>query len=216
MNPEENNETSDFLVDFQLPPSNTLMELIEILFDKMYHMFPCFHRKAFMAQFKHGTLERDSPLLLYSICCVAARYHPDISVKQRQKDWYEQAKFYYDVTRREPQPGLRTIQAAMLLIFHAWTCGDYSSSWLFLGKAWRQVVALHMNGMDSNVGINMQETSISDQVDGEARASSDELQQQTTVEKEEWRRTLWLLFILDRNHAWPTVSPIHSTHRATY
>ena len=27
------------------------------------------------------------------------------------------------------------------------------------------------------------------------------------VEKEEFRRTLWLLFITDRNHAWPTGSP---------
>jgi predicted nucleic acid-binding protein len=36
----------------------------------------------------------------------------------------------------------------------------------------------------------------------------------TAVEKEEYRRTLWLLFIQDRNHAWPTAWPhiIPETH----
>jgi hypothetical protein len=36
----------------------------------------------------------------------------------------------------------------------------------------------------------------------------------TAVEKEEYRRTLWLLFIQDRNHAWPTSWPhiVPETH----
>lgn len=129
----------DVVTDYQLPDHRLLIELVDLFFDNLYHAFPCFHRRSFLEEIQAGVTQRESPLLLYAICCVTARYHPDASTKKRQKDWYEQAKFSYDLTRRDPSPGLRTIQAALVLIYHASTAGDFSSSWLFLGKVWKQV-----------------------------------------------------------------------------
>jgi hypothetical protein len=136
---------TDPIADFHLPPHDLLVELVNLFFDNLYHIFPCFHRKSFQAQAQDGTMAKQSPLILYTICCVTARLHPDISVKQRQIDWYEQAKFSYSLTQRAPDSGLRMLQAALLLIFHAGTVGDFSSGWLFLGKAWRQATALGMS-----------------------------------------------------------------------
>jgi hypothetical protein len=135
----------DPLADFHLPSHDMLAELVTLFFDHLYHLFPCFHRKSFESQVQNGTMAKDSPLILYTICCVTARLHPDASVKQRQVDWYEQAKFAYQLTQRAPDPGLRILQAALLLVFHAGTVGDFSSGWLFMGKAWRQASALGLS-----------------------------------------------------------------------
>jgi hypothetical protein len=138
-------EVRDIMADFHLPPHDLLVELVNIFFDHLSPMFPCFHRQSFQKLVYSGIIQRESPLILYAICCVAARRHPDSSVKRRQSDWYEQAKFAYQLTQRNPDPGLRTIQAALLLIFHANTAGDFSSSYLFLGKVWGQAVTLGMS-----------------------------------------------------------------------
>jgi hypothetical protein len=136
---------TDLIAEFRLPSHDLLIELVNLFFDRLYHIFPCFHRKSFQAQVQDGTMAKESPLILYTICCVTARLHSDVSVKQRQIDWYEQAKFTYQLTQRAPDSGLRLLQAALLLIFHAGTVGDFSSGWLFLGKAWRQASALGLS-----------------------------------------------------------------------
>jgi hypothetical protein len=211
---EELVNDDDWMGNFHLPTHDLMAELVELFFDNLYHMFPCFHRRTFQAQMRNGIIQQESSPVLYAICCVAARYHPVISVKARQKDWYEQAKFLYQLTERDPCPALRTIQAALLVTFHASTAGDYSSSWLFLGKAWRQAVALGMNRMDASKAASM---SMKPQDLDTIHANlhgTEEIDGTNAVEKEEYRRTLWLLFIMDRNHAWPTGWPnaIPETH----
>lgn len=177
--------------NFQLPPQNIIVQLTNIFFEHLYHMFPCFHKKRLSLAIESGQLRNESPILLYAICCVAARYHPDDTVKRRAQDWYEQAKFSYELTRQKPEPFLRIVQAVLLLIFHAWTIGDFSSSWLFLGKAWRQAVVLSLN-VDASC-----ENALQPNLN----------RGQTSVEKEEHRRALWLLFMMDRTHSWPTGWP---------
>jgi hypothetical protein len=196
----------DVITEFHLPSHDLLVELVSLFFNHLYHIFPCFHRKTFETQVEDGTMQSESPLVLYAMCCVTARLHPDTSVKQRQKDWYEQAKFSYELTQRNPCPGMRTIQAALLLVVHANTTGDFSSSYLFLGKAWRQAVTLGMNRLDTG--------SLEFKTLAQQRYGFDQVIKNfknhdnvTAVEKEELRRTLWLLFIVDRNQAWPTGWP---------
>jgi hypothetical protein len=77
-------------------------------------------------------------------------------------------------------------------VFYAWTVGDFSAGWLYLGKAWRQVVALSLQRMDGH--------SQTFYIRGPQSPT-------TALEKEEYRRTLWLLFIMDRNYSWPTGWP---------
>lgn len=143
--PEGILDDKDVITTFRLPPHDLLIELVNIFFDNLYHLFPCFHRISFLKQLEDGIVQKESTLILFAMCCSAARLHPEYEVRKRQQEWYEQAKFSYELTQRLPYPSLRTIQAAMLLVAHASTVGDFSSSWLFLGKVWRQAVALGMS-----------------------------------------------------------------------
>jgi hypothetical protein len=195
------------LESFQLPSQDVLVQLVELFIEHLYHMFPCFHRKSFLARVENGGMETEAPLLLYAICCITARYHPDESIKRRGKDWYEQAKLSYELTRRRPDPALRTLQAVLLLVFHAQTVGDFSASWLFIGKAWRQAVVLGMNRMDASHAVAMGLTRLDANADDETSYGLQKSEGTTAVEKEEYRRALWLLFIMDRMHSWPTGWP---------
>lgn len=135
--------------DPTLPASEVANELVAIFFDKIYFMLPCFHKQTFLAEFHNGHIQVQSPLLLYAIYSVAAGFHPDPAIKARRNDWYEHAKFMYDFTGRAPDSALRVLQAVLFLVYHAYTCGDYSACWLYIGKAWRQAASLGMNRMDS-------------------------------------------------------------------
>ncbi|RAR15552.1 fungal-specific transcription factor-like protein [Stemphylium lycopersici] len=146
------------LVGFQLPSHDIIIQLAELFFEHLAQMFPCFHKNSFLMAVADGTVGNHAPILLYAICCVSSRYHADDAVKKRSRDWYDQARILYELTRRLPEPGLRTIQAVPLLVFYAWTVGDYCASWLFLGKAWRQAVVLGLNRMD--IGQDSAETPV--------------------------------------------------------
>lgn len=201
------NDSENLLAEFQLPSQELLVELVDIFFENLSQMFPCFHRKHFQSRLQSGTIQKQSSLVLFAMCCLAARFHPNASVRQREKDWYEHAKFSYQLTQRDPYPGLLTIQAAVLIIAYASTAGDFSSGWLFLGKAWRQAIALGMNRMDASnaaaLGMRLQDMTETHTPE----CFLERKKSKPVVEEEEQRRTLWLLFIMDRNHAWPTGWP---------
>ncbi|KAF1946328.1 hypothetical protein EJ02DRAFT_249808 [Clathrospora elynae] len=198
---------ASLLENFQLPHKQVLIQLVDLFFEHLCHMFPCFHKKSFIAKVRSGDMEIEAPLLLYAICAVTARYHPDDSVKRRGKDWYEQARFSYELTRRIHHPALRTLQAVPLLVFHAYTIGDFSASWLFLGKAWRQAVVLGMNRMDASHAVAMGLTRLDATAGDDRIYCLEKSEGKTLVEREEYRRALWLLFMMDRMHAWPTGWP---------
>jgi hypothetical protein len=207
-------DSESLLAEFQLPPDDVLVELVNLFFEHLSQMFPCFHRRNFQRRLELGEIQKQSSLVLFAMCCLAARFHPDASVRQREKDWYEQAKFLYQLTQRDPYPGLLTIQAAVLIIAYAGTAGDFSSAWLFLGKAWRQAIALGMNRMDASVAASIgMRLHDEDETHGSTYGHGKE-NGRSAIEKEEQRRTLWLLFTMDRNHAWPTGWPnaIPETH----
>ena len=141
--------------DPTFPAGNVIEELIEIFFEKLSFMLPCFHKRTFLEEVRNRDLQEQCPILLYSMLSVAAGFHYDPTVKARGKDWYEQAKLLYDFTGRAPNSALRTIQAVLFLVFYAYTCGDYSTCWLHIGKAWRQAASLGMNRMDSDHAVVM-------------------------------------------------------------
>lgn len=195
------------LDSFLLPPKELLIELLDLFIEYLGHMFPCFHWKSFKVDVRGGVLMKEAPLLLYAICCISAKYHTSSTVKAQEGDWYQQAKFYYELTRQRPYAGLRTIQAVLLLVFHACTVGDFSASWLFLGKAWRQAVVLGMNRMDANHPVVMDFEHPNANSGRQGVFGLETSEGKTAVEREEYRRTLWLLFIMDRTQAWPTGWP---------
>ncbi|KAF2442121.1 hypothetical protein P171DRAFT_364597 [Karstenula rhodostoma CBS 690.94] len=191
-----------------LPSDDVIAELVDIFFNQLYFVLPCFHRDTFMEEFQSGRMQAQSPLLIYSMLSVAAGFHNDRSIKARRTEWYEQAKFLYDFTGRDPHPALRTIQAVVFLVYHAYTCGDFSACWLYIGKAWRQAAALGMNRMDSEHAVIMP-VGLKDGMKSERRGYYNRLEWEgrTAIEKEECRRVLWILFFMDRNQSWPTGWP---------
>jgi hypothetical protein len=181
-----------------LPPPDTLLELIELFFEHFYVYFPCFHRATFIQQVQSLRVQSETPSILYSMCALASRYHKDPYLKAQQRNWYDLAKFEYELTPRDPIYGLRTIQAAILVCFYGCTVGDFSAGWLCLGKAWRQACALGLNRIDA---------------DQDRYYGMDRPLPRSAIEREEFRRTLWLLFMMDRNHSWPTGWPNAITER---
>lgn len=175
-----------------LPSDDVLYELVNLFFENIGHAFPCFHKATFMDQIRGQIPQTEAPAVLYAMCAIAARFHGDPAIRRQTKDWYELARFEYEMTPKDPCPGLRTIQTALLILYHACTVGDYSSGWLCLGKAWRQATALGLNRLDSD----------HERFYGMSHPTPD-----TPIDREEYRRTLWLLFMMDRNHTWPTGWP---------
>jgi hypothetical protein len=207
-------EDQDLLPGTRLPSHDILIELVDLFFEHLYEIFPCFNRKTFRMQVQLGAIEQQCPLVLFAMCCIAARFHPEVAIRQCEKEWYEQAKLLYHLTQRDPYPGLLTIQAALLIVVYACTAGDFSSAWLFLGKAWRQAIALGMNRMDvstaTSTGLKLQDLNDNDQDTNSGQGKRN----MTAADKEEQRRTMWLLFIVDRNHSWPVGWPnaVPETH----
>jgi len=196
---------SVILLDPGLPADDILTSLVEIYFDKLYHVLPCFHKRGLMDKLRSGDLQTQNQFLLYSICCASASFHPDPAIRARRSDWYEQAKLLYEFTGRNPYPALPTIQGVLFLVYHAYSCGDFSACWLYIGKAWRQAASLGMNRIDSTHAVVMPVGA----KDHEHRGYYDRLEwdSRKAIEREECRRSLWLLYLLDRNQSWPTGWP---------
>jgi hypothetical protein len=182
---------TDLAITAGLPNDEVLMELMDLWFLHFYDILPCFHRSSFLANVRSGYFHNTVPMLLYIMCAMAACFHPDPAPKNFSNDWYDQAKIQFELSARDPWPALHTLQAALCLHIHSCSTGDFSPTWLGLGKAWRQACCLSLNRIDS------------------AHADSFKLGQEpgTALEKEEYRRVLWILFMLDREISWPTGWP---------
>ncbi|KAF2464078.1 uncharacterized protein BDR25DRAFT_243335 [Lindgomyces ingoldianus] len=191
-NGNESSFVKDFVLPTPIPEDTVLFELIELFFAHFQDSFPCFHRITIMDDLRTRKLQTESPLLLYSMCAIAARWHSNPAIKALERDWYQQAKFFYELTERYPEPGLRTLQAVICLIFHATTVGDFSAGYIYLGKAWRQACALGLNRLDAEENGTF---------------FGPRPEPETCLEREESRRALWLLFIADRGQSWPTGWP---------
>jgi hypothetical protein len=86
---------------------------------------------------------------------------------------------------------LELIQAACCLILHAFAAGEYTTGWLLLGKAWRQACSFGLNRVDANP----------EGILGMLPPAKD------WQEKEERRKAMWTLFLLDRGMSFPSGRP---------
>ncbi|KAF2118153.1 fungal-specific transcription factor domain-containing protein [Lophiotrema nucula] len=181
----------DMVLPPPLPSDDVLTELIHLFLTHFHHILPCFHKASLLRDVRNRYLQTRAPLVLYAIISLAAQMHHDPAIQVQQNDWYNQAKFLYELTTREPDHALRTLQAIVCLQLHGCAKGDYSAMWLSIGKVWRQACALGANRLDSDHQQMFQLMP----------------EPATAVEREELRRTLWILFMLDRELSWPTGWP---------
>jgi transcription factor-like protein len=169
-----------------VPSQPQLDELCSIYFHRYYPILPIFSEERLATSLQKATTTQttsDSPLL-YAFVALVAGNHPSTSVKSQQQAWFKKAKHLYEQTAHIPHDPLHTLQAAACIVLHALVVGDFSAAWLVMGKAWRQIVALGLNQMDSP----------STKQNGSTAGWR---------ELEERRRTVWSLFILDRGICFP-------------
>ena len=174
------------------PRQDQIIELAEIFF-KYFHCFlPFMHRESFLEKIKSQELAARAPALLYAILTISARSHADPAIQAQQEVWFGRAKSLYAEAEHDPRQPLQIIQAAACIILHSQLVGDYSTAWLMMGKSWRQAAAVGFHRVDSEDSLtNLAQTPIA----GSLR------------DKEEQRRTMWTLFILDRGMCFPLGLP---------
>lgn len=159
-----------------------------MFFEKFYQFLPIIHKPSFMSKILTDGY-KECPLLVFSVIAVSASAHPDRQIQQSQRIWYEEAKALFHKAVQGPDHPLQTLQASALVIFQSMLLTDYSTSWMTLGEAWRKAIA---------IGCNLQ--------DGAPRSLMITLGNPMLAqwyEKEECRRVLWALFILDRGVCFP-------------
>jgi len=177
--PEPENPNLDWI-----PSDDTAAEIVDLFFERVQWYFPLFHHKSLIASVKTGELRKSCPLLLYSIMAVAARGHPNPSIRAAHVTFHKKSQALYEVTTHVPDRPLETLQAACCIVLQAFILGDHSNAAFVLSKAWRQTVALGFHHLDTSSrvvlpGITAPDTS-------EWR------------ESEQRRRALWALFVMDR------------------
>lgn len=166
----------------EMPPREQALELVDIFFDRFSWLLPCFREATLREGFSTQEIQNRAPVLAYAIFAMAAPHHSEAAIRDQAESWYNNAKLSYDLTDHHSDRTLWVLQAAVCIIFHCFTTLRGSGMWLFIGKAWRQACWAGLNRMDSGV-----EPPLGDIPDAAL-----------PWEKEERRRTLWVLFILDR------------------
>ncbi|KAK0614571.1 fungal-specific transcription factor domain-containing protein [Immersiella caudata] len=167
-----------------IPPQDKTAELVDLFFERVQWYFPLFHRQSLVSAVKSGELMRESPLLLYSILSLAARFHPDSSIRDCRLNFYDKSRALYETTPHLPERPLETLQAAACISLQAFMLGDHSIASLTVGKAWRQAVALGFHHLDTPSRVVLP---------GITAPDANEWREQ-----EQRRRVLWTLFILDK------------------
>lgn len=169
-----------------MPMVNQALELVDIFVREFSRMLPCFREAALREAFGKEEIQNQAPVLAYAIFAMAAPYHPDPSIQAQARSWYTNAKLSYDLTNYQGEPALRVLQGSICIIFHAFTIMDTSTIWLFLAKAWRQACATGLSRIDSDL----------EPLIGHMAANS------SPLAREEQRRSMWTLFLLDRGSSY--------------
>jgi Fungal specific transcription factor domain len=173
------------------PPLSQLLELVQKFFACFHTLLPCLHEASFIDRIVSRELQEQAPVLLYAIISLAARLHPDPTVQARQHAWYVHAKSLYGSVEHSHTTSLELIQASCCLVLHATGTGEHTVAWQLIGKAWRQACSVGLNRIDADP----------EGIPGLLAPARD------MREKEERRRTMWLLFLLDRGMSFPTGRP---------
>lgn len=189
--PDSHGATSPSTGSDSFPSQDRMVELVGIFLDHFDAFLPFFHRASFQDDIRSGDLPRRAPALTYAVLAIAAKSHSDSTIRARHQVWYYKAKTLYEETAHDPHQALQVLQAAACIIFQALMSRDYSVVWLVMGKAWRQAVALGFHRLDGD----------------SIRSPGQAPEPKNLREKEEQRRTMWTLFILDRGMCFPLGLP---------
>lgn len=162
----------------------TIWELLDIFF-RLYHKYlPCLHRKSIYAFTESRGIEALRCPLILALLSVASRSHPVKATSDKRHDWHHQAKTLWHSTLASTDNPTRSLQAAVWILFADITSAEIHESWLFLGTASRYASMIGADRLDCSNRANLPKGFIgpNDQLDLEER-----------------RRSMWALYLIDRN-----------------
>lgn len=172
-------------------PQNLSFSLIELFFDKIHPWLPMLHRPRFLARYQDRLnskslfwedLPVDEALLLYSMFALSARFSSsdffgDVAPIERGTRFLPEAKALYEQARAIVAPTLTYLQGCIALAFYYYTSEPCPQSWILTGVCVRIAYELDLADIDADETQN--------------------LTPEEWVEKEEMRRTWWLVWELD-------------------
>lgn len=178
----------------QLPPKPKLLELSRIFFDHHSHFIPCIHKDPFLEMLVVASdtyLQQSS--LVYAIIALAARDHPDPIIREHQTVWYTKSSELWATHESDPSVSLQALQAGCCLTLLGFVAGDYTLSFVSLGKTWRLVCSMRLNLIDASSALP--QCNDVNEIRADPRQG------------DECQRILWTLFILDRALSFPCGMP---------
>lgn len=173
-------------VDSSYPPLDLVIHLTELYFENINSQTYSFlHRPTFMPRLERREV---SPLLVYSICALSARFskHPDLHDGNSDRPLYLAGERFLGHARHLlslefDQPTLETVQAVICMVQHEFFRSHGGRSMIYMAMAFPMALQLGLN-----------------------REPSKSL---PWVEQESRRRTFWSLVVLDRlGHTTPLYS----------
>ena len=167
--------------DFPLSPEN-IIDLLEVFFDDYHPFLPCIHHRTYINRVKSDTETAKSSPLFWALLSVAVSRHGQSYLRCLQPVLLARARSIFDRQSSQNACSIQTLQAAVWVVFQIYTSGDLTEAWLFLGKACRLAALLRLDRVDY------------DRAERSCLAS----RPQNYIEKEEQRKTVWTLFLLDR------------------
>jgi len=120
-----------------LPEPKALEHLCTLYFTHLYSQhYPFLHRGTFMAN-----LEKHCPVLLFSLCAIAARFSPHYRDKEEEFAIQARQRILdsFDVQK------LEVVQAMVLMGLHDFGSNNGHKAWMFAGMAVRLGSALNLN-----------------------------------------------------------------------
>ena len=166
------------------PSDMQAQELFDLFFQRIHSIFPCIHEITFHSRFQErkGDSLHTSPLP-WAIIAAASSLHRAPTIRHMRSLWLETAKSCFDKGATTTIFPTHVLQAAVWIIFVLYVGGNLNDASIFLGNACRLAQLFGFDRLDccsSRQGAKF------------APIARD------GIEQEERRKTVWCLFLLDR------------------
>ncbi|KAF8446705.1 fungal-specific transcription factor domain-containing protein [Terfezia claveryi] len=161
--------------DHLLPGPKVLEYLCSLYFTHLYSQhYPFLHRPTFMAN-----LETHRPVLLFSLCAMAARFSPQYGDKEEEFAFQARQRILDNFDDQR----LEVVQSLVLMGLHDFGSNNGHKAWMFAGMAVRLGSALNLHL--------------------EPKTEKG----QSPTEKEVQRRTYWSYYLMDRLNSYGVSRP---------
>lgn len=168
-------------VEEHLPLQAEVFRLTDLFFAKHHLHLPCLHRKRVLNHIENNLESTGDSGLVLVIIAVAASTHQEIDVRARGQRWLARARGLLERELDRCSPYVSTMQVSVWIVFLLYVTGEHLQAWMLLSRIYHLASAMGYNQID-RPGNSINLPSVG-----------------TDLEREEFRKALWALYILDRS-----------------